>query len=76
LPYTLRGARVTVEAAAQDVFLQLFRWGPGLLPDSNLEMLVVRAIARTVERLSKPPRSSWAPRKGSRRSRSDATFDD
>jgi hypothetical protein len=64
----------SIQAAAQDVFLQVFRWGPRLLPGSELKIFVVRAIARTVERLSKRPRITWALRDHSRTVRARSRF--
>jgi hypothetical protein len=74
LRYSLRSAQVSVEAAAQEVFLQVFRWGPRLQPGSELKMFVVRAITRTVERLSKPPRIMWGLREHSRTVRARSRF--
>jgi DNA-directed RNA polymerase specialized sigma24 family protein len=74
LPLSLRGTPFSLEDAAEEVFQRLFRWGPSLPPDSNLKVFVVRALNRTVERLSTPPRVAWARRKDSRITRERTKF--
>lgn len=55
------GNQVAVDEAVLEVFLQVFRWGPSLPIDAELHVLVMRAVARTVKRLSMPPRSLSRP---------------
>jgi hypothetical protein len=49
------GNQVVVDEAVLEVFLQVFRWGPSLPVDAELHVFVMRAVARTVKRLSPPP---------------------
>ena len=57
----LLGNQTQVDEAVLDVFLQVFRWGPSLPIDAELHVLVMRAVARTVKRLSTRPGSHSRP---------------
>ena len=52
------GNQTVVDEAVLDVFLQVFRWGPGLPMDAELHTCVMRAVTRTVKRLSTARRSA------------------
>lgn len=58
--------RSRVDEAAKDVFRELLRWGPDLPAGAELKLFVVRAVSRTVERLSPPPRAEWDPNKSAK----------
>jgi DNA-directed RNA polymerase specialized sigma24 family protein len=52
-----RGNQAAVDEAVLDVFLQVFRWGPTLPRRADLHTFVMRAVTRTVKRLSTARRS-------------------
>ena len=59
-------AQRQVDEAVRAVFHEVFRAGPSLPPDAELRMIISRAVSRTVERLSPPPRSAWDPNTSAR----------
>jgi len=70
-----RGDERAVDAAAQEVFLQVFRWGPTLPRDAQLKMFVMRAVTRVVGRVSRPTPAAWEPGKSAKTIRGRADFE-